>query len=336
MSLGRQGIAVTPASRYDSVVGRRWPVGVAPAPGELLSSWLHRLAHSNGVPPRYFGGFLGAAGENWSAQLDRRLPDRILRVLTEHTRVPLEDITGLIVEPDPLARLRLPLRPRLGGTCASRSQAYWLQFCPACLVEDETPYFRRGWTLASRVSCFRHGCRLRDRCPSCGGELAPFRQDRLVPHQYCIHCGARLGKRTAPANPGVRRLELLVDDLLRLHATGHRLPGKKSAPDLLSADWFIVGSEKKSITRLSHRDRYLLFQSMADGSLPFEERRSNTAIAFWAQVASAAPTYRGLAESFTDAVMARSAPGPRTPSARPDLAELVLAATRLHQKGPTL
>lgn len=249
--------------------------------------------------------------------------------------MPLEDIAGLILEPDPLARLRLPLRPGLGEACAPERQAYWLQFCPSCLAEDETPYFRRSWTLATRVSCFRHRCRLRDRCPSCRGELAPFRQDRLVPHQYCTHCSRHLGKRTAPANQGVRRLELLVEDLLRLHASGHRLPGKKSASDLLGADCFIVGSEKRSITRLTHRDRYLLFQRMAEGSLPFEERRSNTAIAFWAQIAGAAPTYRGLAESFTDAVISRSAPGPPTP-ARPDLAELVLAATRLHQKGPKL
>lgn len=335
MSLGRSGITVTPGSRYASVAGHRWPVDVTPAPGELLSSWLHRLAHANGVAPHYFGGILGTAGENWSARLDRRLPDQILRFLTAHTRVPLEDIAGLILEPDPLARLRLPLRPGLGEACAPERQAYWLQFCPACLAEDETPYFRRSWTLATRVSCFRHGCRLRDRCPSCGSELAPFKQDRLVPHQYCTHCGAHLGKRTAPANQGVRRLEHLVDDLLRLHASGHWLPGKTSAPDLLGADCFIVGSEKRSIVRLSHRDRDLLFQRMADGSLPFEETRSNTAIAFWAQVAGAAPTYRGLAESFTDTVISRSAPGPPTP-ARPDLAKLVLAATRLRQKGPTL
>ena len=128
-----------------------------------------------------------------------------------------------------------------------------------------------------------------------------------MPHQYCTHCSWHLGKRTAPANQGVRRLELLVEDLLRLHASGHRLPGKKSASDLLGADCFIVGSEKRSIVRLSHRDRYLLFQRMADGSLPVEEWRSNTAIAFWAQAGGAAPTHRGLADSFMDAVMSRSA-----------------------------
>ena len=330
MSLEPSGITVTPTSRYGSVAGRRWPVDVAPAPGELLSSWLHRLAHANGVPPRYFGGFLGAAGENWSARLDRRLPERILHQLIEHTRVPLEDIAGLAFAPDPFARLRLPLRPGRGETCVSGSQPNWLQFCPECLVEDETPYFRRGWTLATRVSCFRHGCRLRDRCPACRGGLAPFRQDRLVPHQFCALCGAELGKSTAPAAHGVRRLERLIDDLLRLHAAGHRPRGKTSLPGLLGAACFTSGAEHRSITRLSHRDRYRLLRRLSVGSFPFKEGRKSAAMACWARIAEAAPTYRRLAASFAEAVMPRIAPGLVTPSARPDLADLLRAAARLH------
>lgn len=52
-------IYVSPARRYSVAAGHRWPVEVRPAPGELLSSWLHRVAHANGVPPRYFGAVLG-------------------------------------------------------------------------------------------------------------------------------------------------------------------------------------------------------------------------------------------------------------------------------------
>ena len=51
-------ISVSPARRYSVAAGRRWPVDVRPALGELLSSWLLRLAHANGVPPRYFGAVL--------------------------------------------------------------------------------------------------------------------------------------------------------------------------------------------------------------------------------------------------------------------------------------
>ena len=336
MRLGPTGISVTPAQRYESAAGSRWPVSIMPAPGELLSSWLHRLAYANGVPPRYFGAFLGAPGENWSARLDRALPDRILHLLREHTRIPLEDIAALPVALDPLARLRLPLRPGPQPICAPGMQATWLQFCPACLAEDETPYFRRGWSLATRVSCFRHGCRLRDRCPSCGRGLAPFRQKRLVPHQICAVCGAALCKRTRPATDGVRRLERLIDDLLRLHAAGHRIGEGRSLPDLLGSASFQSGEKRVSIARLPHRDRYQLFGQLTEGrSIPFGKRRS-PAISCWKRVAQAAPTWRGLAISFSEAALPRPAAGPCSASAGPHLADLVQAATRLHQKRQAL
>jgi hypothetical protein len=164
-------ITVSPARRYRVAAGHRWPVEVRPAPGELLSSWLHRLAHANGAPPRYFGAVLGVAGETWSAQLDRHLPDAVRRLLLDHTSICSEEIDGLCLANSPLSTLRLRLRTRPQDAGTSTAQSCWLQFCPTCLREDEVPYFRRSWTLATRVSCFRHGCRLRDRCPSCGRAL---------------------------------------------------------------------------------------------------------------------------------------------------------------------
>jgi hypothetical protein len=51
--------AISILERYRDVVSDRWPVAVAPQPDELLSSWLHRLAHTNGVAPRAFARVLG-------------------------------------------------------------------------------------------------------------------------------------------------------------------------------------------------------------------------------------------------------------------------------------
>ena len=336
MRFGPTGISVTPAERYEGAAGNRWPMSIMPAPGELLSSWLHRLAYANGIPPHYFGALLGAPGQNWSARLDRAMPDRILQFLGEHTHIPLEDIAALTIAPDPLARLRLPLRASPQQSCAPKTQATWLQFCPTCLAEDETPYFRRGWSLATRVSCFRHGCRLRDRCPSCGGGLAPFSQKRLVPHQICAWCGAALCKRTRPAANGVRRLERLIDDLLRLQASGHRMAEGRSLPDLLGSACFQFSRRPMSIARLSHRDRYQLFWQLTDGqSTPFGTRRSS-AIIYWKRVAQVAPAWGGLVTSFSDAVLPRPKAGPCSNTAGPNLADLVQAAARLDQQRQAL
>ena len=232
--------------------------------------------------------------------------------------------------------LRLPLRASPQQSCAPKTQATWLQFCPACLAEDETPYFRRGWSLATRVSCFRHGCRLRDRCPSCGQGLAPFSQKRLVPHQICAWCGAALCKRIRPATNGVRRLERLIDDLLRLQASGHRMAEGRSLPDLLGSACFQFSRRPMSIARLSHRDRYQLFRQLTDGqSTPFGTRRSS-AIIYWKRVAQVAPAWGGLVTSFSDAVLPRPKAGPCSNTAGPNLADLVQAAARLDQQRQAL
>jgi len=296
----------------------------------------YRVGCTGSPTPHYFGALLGAPGENWSARVYRAMPDRILQFLGEHTHIPLEDIAALSVAPDPLTGLRLPLRPGSQQTCAPGRQVTWLQFCPACLAEDETPYFRRSWSLATRVSCFRHGCRLRDRCPSCEHGLAPFNQKRLVPHQICALCGAALCKPTRPATNGVRRLERLIDDLLCLHAVGYRMAEGRSLPDLLGSACFQFGGKRMPIARLSHRDRYQLFRQMTEGtSTPFGTRRS-PAISCWKRVSQAAPAWHGLVISFSDAVLPRPKAGPCSTTAGPNLADLVQAAARLHQKRQAL
>lgn len=329
MNRSSPGITVTPARRYASEVGRGWPVDVAPAPGELLSSWLHRLALANGVPARYFGRVLGLRGADWSTRLDRDLPEHVLGLLVGQTQVPAADIAGLALVPDPLARLRLRSLTESQARHASGPQVTRLQYCPACLREDHIPYFRRGWTLATRVSCFRHGCQLRDTCPACGGGVVPSRQDWLVPQQICVWCGGDLRKPTARAEHDVQQFERLIDDLLRLHVAGHRLPGKTSLPTLLGSACFTLGEEFKSIMHLSIRDRLRLFRRLADGPMPFQWKCESPSAALWARIARTAPTFPGLASSFSKRAIFRNSTGQGTRPACPDLTDLLQAIGRL-------
>ena len=152
MNQSASEITVTPARDYGNEVGQGWPVVVAPAPGELLSSWLHRLAMANGIPPQYFGRVLDVAGADWSAKLDRSLPGRVLNLLVERTRLPAEDIDGLTLIRDPLTRLRMRQTTGSGDARASTARVNRLQYCPACLKEDCAPFFRRGWTIPTTLS----------------------------------------------------------------------------------------------------------------------------------------------------------------------------------------
>jgi hypothetical protein len=200
--------AIEPRERYHDVMGDRWPVAVAPHADELLSSWLHRLAFANGVAPRAFADVVGGAGGMWSARLDLRLPSELAAWLAARTGVASEAIAVLAMSDGAMAPLWLPQRET-----THRRRATWLQFCALCLADDRVPYFRRCWRLASRVSCFLHGCGLRDRCPACRGGLAPFAQADLAPQHVCAHCGFDLrGAARISVSAAARRLERSVDD----------------------------------------------------------------------------------------------------------------------------
>lgn len=328
-------ITVTSARDYRIEMGQSWPVIAAPASGELLSSWLHRLALTNGIPPQYFGRVLGAAGGDWSAKLDRDLPGRILSLLVERTRLPAEEIDGLALHRDPLARLRLRQITGSGDARTSTARVNRLQYCPACLKEDRAPFFRRGWSLATRVSCFRHGCRLRDHCPACGGGIAPARQNRLLPQHFCVWCDADLRHPTLPAEYDVQRLERLIDDLLRVHVAGHGRHGKTSLPAMLGAACFTFKGETTSISRLPHRVRYVLFRQLADGMTHLQNRSVHPAIDLWTRIALAAPKHSDLVASLSAEIMSRIAPRSKTCSRLPDLADLQQVIVRLHSNRRT-
>ena len=66
-------------------------------------------------------------------------------------------------------------------------------YCPACLREDGTPYYRNAWRLAWHTGCADHGTTLAERCPHCENaqQLGQLRADaRDV--ATCSSCGGDL------------------------------------------------------------------------------------------------------------------------------------------------
>ncbi|WP_428413375.1 TniQ family protein [Pararhizobium sp.] len=207
--------------RYRDAVSDRWPVIVMPQPDELLSSWLHRLAYSNGVAPKAFARVLGLKSGMWSAALDLRLPSDVASLLRAHTGISSDQLSAMTLSPTLPKQLLLPLR-NSGG----RDGSTWLQFCSRCLADDAQPYLRRRWRLASRVSCTKHGCRLRDRCPSCHGHIAVFDQAELVPQHYCVSCGYDLRRASIPyLSSATRTFDRCIDNICSLEAMTHSPSG---------------------------------------------------------------------------------------------------------------
>lgn len=258
------GFAIEMRERYGDVAQDRWPVSVDPLPHEALSSWIHRLALANGIAPRLFAGVLGARDGMWSPRLELRLPGHVAALLGKQTGVAPETISAMALTGDALTPLLPPLREN-----AHRNRSTWMQYCPLCLADDDAPYFRRQWRLASRISCFVHGCGLRDRCPECGSGIASFDQAELIPQHFCARCGFDLrSARKASVKAAARRLERAIADVLRVETAKGSLADSDLIWRLLRAPVVAEIPSAKSLTGLSTAARIRCFERLA--SKPYD------------------------------------------------------------------
>ena len=245
------GPAIEVQPRLATIVPERWPVKVFPARDELLSSWLHRLAFAHGLSPHHLGEILGVGSGAWSTRLDLDLPEFLLNLLHRQTGVGRDRIAGATIGAETWRPLVLPARRN-----KRKGQASWLQFCPLCLVEDETPYFRRAWRRASVMTCRRHRRALLDRCPSCCTGLAPFEQRALLPQHHCAHCGFDLRDARAPGtNREIRQRAELIDDLVRLEAAKGLLDKSALIERILALPSLPEQPRIEKFTRLSTAER---------------------------------------------------------------------------------
>jgi len=320
------GFAIEIRERYLDVAGDRWPAAPSPQPDELLSSWLHRLAIANGVAPRPFAGVFGLGGGMWSPRLDVRLPHELAAWLGIRTGVAPQAISAMAMTEGALAPLLLPLRET-----ACRSRSTWTQYCALCLAEDRAPYFRRSWRFASRISCFGHGCGLRDRCPACRGGIAPFAQKELIPHYVCARCGFDLrGAAKISVEAAARRLERSIDDICKAEIAKRSPTIHEWVARLLRIPDVVGLGSDRPLANLPTSARIRCFEQLAhkadDGGVVDADR----AVPRRCRMAPAAGGRDGLIARFVDVVDERqgSPRSARALSQRADLAALLAAYGR--------
>lgn len=159
----------------------RWPSHPTPLPGESAFSWLIRLAAANALDPHSFSRIISPSQRLLQLDLDRWLPEETVDLLAARTGVPASRIREITME-TLQGRLFEVVRKQVGKLgwvlpiARGRGRNGALQVCPACLAEDERPYFRRVWRLGFVVACERHaGKLLWDRCPRCHAPFLPLR-----------------------------------------------------------------------------------------------------------------------------------------------------------------
>ncbi len=172
-----------------------------PKPDELFSSWLVRLAFSNGFTLHtFYSKLLGYSGAIWNRDIDRHPSEELLSLLFSETmqapdalrRMTLTKYEGVLYQElseNGVVPWVLPL-----GVFHRIHRHAGIQFCPLCLRADG--YYRLPWRLALFVLCSEHRCCLEDSCRQCGSPVAFHRhgvgRDKL-PHVsqllLCQSCG---------------------------------------------------------------------------------------------------------------------------------------------------
>jgi hypothetical protein len=183
--------------------GKLWTAHPHPHRDELLSSWLVRVAHANGLKVQTFcAQEFGNKYQIWSRDIDRLSPAWLIETMSSKTRTPIERVWATTL---------LGYEGRLYDKYHSASQLRWilplqiyhrkrrgygLQFCPNCLREESEPYYRRSWRVALFTFCPKHDVMLCDRCPSCGNGIVFHRLEPGKPDlidgpsmQCCWFCG---------------------------------------------------------------------------------------------------------------------------------------------------
>jgi hypothetical protein len=151
-----------------------WPIRYKPFPDELLTSWLVRLAWGHGLKVQTFcNQVFGGRHQVWNRDVDRLAPDWLVNELTARTGTPWPVAHGTTLrayEGVLYSKFRasgsLPWIQTLKMYHRQR-QGFGLQYCSACLAEDERPYYRKSWRVSFNTICTRHLVMLRDRCPQC-------------------------------------------------------------------------------------------------------------------------------------------------------------------------
>ena len=207
-----------------------WPVHPQILPDELLSSWMIRLAHGNGFKVHsFYAQFFGRNREIWTRDIDHHAPHWLIDGLSAGAAVPaarIEQATLRAFESYVFARFNevgttrwvMPL-----SVYHRTRRAYGQQFCPVCLVEDVTPYFRREWRLALATICVHHRVLLQDRCAVCGRPLAPHRVDiargrawrEVSPMLQCGFCNAPLAAPSSPVGLDDLAIQMQINTAIR-------------------------------------------------------------------------------------------------------------------------
>lgn len=233
-----------------------------PLKGELLTSWLARVAVHGGCDPLVLTASIWPRWRIWTCDADRSINPQRIESVAQWFGVPPQAVeaTTLISYGKALhgqPQSNWPLWPWIVSMgCRNRLRQGGVPFCPLCLKADEQPYYRLKWRLAWHVGCRDHAVRLLDRCEQCHCVVQPHRCLAVLGDlAHCAVCGFDLRMGTpVKAAPEAMALQQKADGVFR---TGE---GNWGGETIVLAEWFarLRALVSNDAIRLSQRSADIL------------------------------------------------------------------------------
>ena len=248
-----------------------WLFRPAPIKGELLSSWLTRIAYFH-----CYSFYEFCEGE-WPGQryhyhdIDITAPNRLIQGLAENTVASLHQTTestlrtyeGILFD-----RALSGAKTRFVLPAGANSRTVFsagMQWCPICLDCDETPYWRKTWRLAFITACSEHQLVLADRCSNCGVRAIPRRRADL----RCYNCLEDY--RSHPQQPAyieALKFQNKLESLLSDPGSYKKMDkaSEKNVSDHFRAKWHLlrlVMVSRDAVGLCEEIDKYLKFKMRA-------------------------------------------------------------------------
>lgn len=164
------------------------PLRPAPLTGELLTSWLVRLAGANGIKVHTLCAAIMPGESVWNRDFDRIAAPRHFELLSAVTGYAKGRIAAMALRAfagklyAPYADLAIVPWILPIGVYHRTRESFGLMCCPLCV--KERGYYAAFWRLAWLTVCRTHGVRLIDRCPRCGSPIMFHRSEQGEPSCY--------------------------------------------------------------------------------------------------------------------------------------------------------
>lgn len=176
-----------------------WPGHPKPKEGELLSSWITRLARANHMATADFCRVVLPDKSATLKEIDRTYNAEMMQALADGTGVPIERVWEMSL----LSEEGYVFNRRSYGTtewilptaAVDGVDGNGMVYCPQCLSSDDEPYYRKSWRFTFNPVCPTHRAFLRRGCPSCGKPYNYFyatsaQPSMATPIATCRWCGA--------------------------------------------------------------------------------------------------------------------------------------------------